>query len=87
MAFLRVLDRTGDTLQLILMDRTNMPRAFLAMTQGLRLSTRLVKRLPQKPQEPPGTPDFVNSQAVKACAERLFGITQAGLITSPETAG
>ncbi|HEX6047282.1 MAG TPA: discoidin domain-containing protein [Pyrinomonadaceae bacterium] len=38
---------------------------------------------PQNPQDPPGTPDYVNSQAVKACAERLFGITQAGLDYQP----
>ena len=40
--------------------------------------------LPQNPaQEPPGTPDFVNSRAIKACAESLFGITQGGLDYQP----
>jgi hypothetical protein len=38
---------------------------------------------PQNPQEPPGPPDYVNSTAVKACAEKLFGITLAGLDYQP----
>jgi hypothetical protein len=39
--------------------------------------------IPQNPSDPPGTPEYVNSEAVKACAERLFGITQAGLDYQP----
>jgi RHS repeat-associated protein len=38
---------------------------------------------PQNPREPPGTPEFVNSEAVKACAEKLFGITEGGLDYQP----
>ena len=38
---------------------------------------------PQNPQEPPGTPNFVNSKAVKACAEKYFQITLAGLDYQP----
>lgn len=40
---------------------------------------------PQKPStELPGTPDYVNSNAVKFCAEKYFGITHVGLAYFPE---
>ncbi|MFN2532890.1 MAG: hypothetical protein ABR555_16495 [Pyrinomonadaceae bacterium] len=49
------------------------------------LTTSIILRQPnpQNPQDPPGTPDYVNSNAVKACAEKLFGITQGGLDYQP----
>lgn len=38
----------------------------------------------ETPQELPGTPDFVNSEAVKKCAEKLYGITDGALTYRPD---
>jgi YD repeat-containing protein len=36
-------------------------------------------------QEIPGTPSYVNSAAIKHCADKLFGITEVGFTYKPET--